>query len=60
MHLAACNGQLEVIQFLQTNGALVSPKDRFNHTPLDDAKRENQEKVVAYLEEWIKSEGDSS
>ena len=53
MHLAACNGQLEVVRFLRSHGALVNPKDRYSFTPLDDAKRENQHEVVEYLQEWL-------
>ena len=60
LHLAASQGQVEVVKFLLTNGASASPKDRYNGSPLDDAKREGHQEVVTYLEEWLKhdAEGD--
>ena len=59
MHLAACNGQLEVIKFLLANGAFVSPRDRYNLAPLDDAERENQQEVISYLRDYIENDAGS-
>ena len=53
MHVAACNGQLEVVKFLLAQGASVNPKDRYNSTPLEDAIRENQNEVASYFRDWI-------
>jgi glutaminase len=50
MHLAASEGHLEAVKFLAAKGVDVSPKDRWDGTPLIDAKRGNFKKIVEYLE----------
>ena len=54
IHLASSEGQLEVIQVLvEELGADISPVDRWQNTPLDDALR-SRHKVVA---EYLRSKG---
>ncbi|CAG0902966.1 unnamed protein product, partial [Cyprideis torosa] len=56
LHLAACEGHLECVEFLiNVCGVTPDPKDRWNSTPLDDARRMGHGKVVALLEEVIKA-----
>jgi len=50
LHLAASSGHLDMVKYLVANGADVDLKDRFNNTPLDDAKREKFRDIVAFLE----------
>ncbi|KAL9187407.1 hypothetical protein ACHAXT_001510 [Thalassiosira profunda] len=52
LHLAASEGQLEVMKLLLDNGASPSPRDRYNFTPLDDALREGQKEAAVFLREW--------
>ena len=51
LHLAASNGHLNVVKYLVENipGIEVNPVDRWNGTPYDDALREKQDEVTAYL-----------
>lgn len=50
LHLAAAEGHLDVVEFLVKVGRVrVDPKDRWNRTPLQDAKTENHHHVVAFL-----------
>ena len=51
MHLAASCGRVDVVNFLVSHGARVDVKDRYNGTPLDDARRENHDEVARLLEE---------
>jgi len=50
LHLAVCNGHLEVTKCLiEKHDANMGVKDRFGHTPVDDAVRENHVAIVQYL-----------
>ena len=50
LHLAACAGRLDVVKLLvEELGAVLDVADRWGGTPLDDAEREGQEHVAAYL-----------
>ena len=49
LHLAASNGHLATVRWLLGHGASVAPRDRFHHTPLDDAKRHAHREVEAFL-----------
>eukprot|EP00928_Gymnodinium_smaydae_P038698 TRINITY_DN26634_c0_g1_i1.p1 TRINITY_DN26634_c0_g1~~TRINITY_DN26634_c0_g1_i1.p1 ORF type:complete len:2686 (+),score=507.28 TRINITY_DN26634_c0_g1_i1:210-8060(+) len=52
LHLAACNGHLVVVQCLvERYGASLISKDRFGHTPMDDAVREHRQDIIHYLSE---------
>ena len=51
LHLAVCNGHLNVVKFLLTKGrARVNPLDRWNSTPLDEAIRYDFAEVREYVE----------
>lgn len=50
LHLACCEGQLEMVKLLIDYGADVNTRDRWNHTPYGEAKRSEQDEVVEYLE----------
>jgi len=50
-HIAACNNQVEVLEYLVKIGANMQAKDRWNLTPHNDAKRCGHLKVVRLLEE---------
>lgn len=52
LHLAATNGQQEVVKFLIDEcGANTNPVDRFGASPMDDAIRAKHLVVVEYLRE---------
>lgn len=51
LHLAACEGHLNVVQFLVENcECSPRPTDRWGNTPLDDAIREGHEHVQQFLQ----------
>ena len=49
MHLAACHGHAQAVDFLLRAGAAVNVFDRFGHTPLDDALHFQRQDVAALL-----------
>jgi len=51
LHLAACNGHLNIVKFLVENvvGININCIDRWGGTPYDDSLREKQDEVSAYL-----------
>eukprot|EP01125_Pyxidicula_operculata_P020883 TRINITY_DN784_c0_g1_i2.p2 TRINITY_DN784_c0_g1~~TRINITY_DN784_c0_g1_i2.p2 ORF type:complete len:862 (-),score=247.40 TRINITY_DN784_c0_g1_i2:168-2753(-) len=50
LHLAACENHLDIVNYLLAYGADPTKKDRYNNTPLDDAKRYGHKEIVAVLE----------
>ncbi|GAB2275126.1 hypothetical protein Dimus_009888 [Dionaea muscipula] len=52
LHVAACQGSTEVVNFLLRNGAEVDPKDRWGSTPLADAIYYQHHDVVQILESF--------
>ncbi|XP_015783490.1 glutaminase liver isoform, mitochondrial-like [Tetranychus urticae] len=53
LHLAASEGHLSCVEFLLKVCKVQSnPKDRWNHTPLDEAKYFNHLHVVELLQRW--------
>ncbi|GAB6032251.1 hypothetical protein CHUAL_010891 [Chamberlinius hualienensis] len=54
LHLAAAEGHIECVEFLLKQCMVPpSPKDRWGHTPIDDAKTFQQHEIVKMLEECI-------
>ena len=51
LHLACCENHVELVQFL-LNVAKVkkNPKDRWNHTPLDEAREKNLTEIIELLQ----------
>lgn len=49
LHLAACEGQLDTARFLVEQGAKINVQDRWNSSPLDDAKRYKQKELTEFL-----------
>jgi glutaminase len=42
LHLACSNGHFKIVEYLIDAGLKnINPKDRYNNTPMDDAKRGN-------------------
>jgi ankyrin repeat protein/tRNA A-37 threonylcarbamoyl transferase component Bud32 len=52
LHVACSEGNLEVVQYLvDERKALINQRDRWGHTPLDDALRGQYQDVADYLRE---------
>jgi anti-sigma regulatory factor (Ser/Thr protein kinase) len=49
LHLAASNGQADAVKYLLAHDHPIHVRDRWNATPLDDARRENRDDVVELL-----------
>ena len=56
LHLAASEGQVEVVKHLISKKVHLSPKDRWGNTPLDDAIKFKNEELQKLLEEAIKTQ----
>lgn len=50
LHLAASEGNYDIVAFLVKKKVEINSKDRWGGTPLADAKRGNHKKVVDFLE----------
>ncbi|KAJ7963880.1 putative Protein kinase [Quillaja saponaria] len=50
LHIAACQGLTDVVEFLLQNGAEVDPKDQWGSTPLADAVYYKNHDVIKLLE----------
>lgn len=55
LHLAACEGQIEVVQHLIDKQVQLTPKDRWGNTPLDDAARFGKQEIKTMLERAVKA-----
>ena len=49
LHIASCDGHLEVVRYLLDWGAPVHIRDRYGHSPLDDAIKFNHLEVIQLL-----------
>lgn len=49
MHLAAAEGHVAVVQYLLAHGAALNPVDRWGNSPLDEARRHDQQACVELL-----------
>ncbi|XP_067291288.1 60 kDa lysophospholipase-like isoform X2 [Pseudorasbora parva] len=49
LHIATCEGNLEVVQYLLSKGTTVSVKDRFGDTPLHNAIQFRHKDIVELL-----------
>tara|TARA_B100001142_G_C14250743_1_gene623103 strand:- start:485 stop:1294 length:810 start_codon:yes stop_codon:yes gene_type:complete len=49
LHLAASEGEYEIVEFLLTNGVNKIPKDRWDNKPIDDAIREKSNTTLLLL-----------
>jgi lysophospholipase len=49
LHLAACEGKLELVRYLVENGGVVNVKDRWGHTPYSEALLAGHTDVAQYL-----------
>ena len=50
MHIAAAEGNLTMTRVLFEAGANLRARDRWGHTPLDEARRVHAGPVIAFLE----------
>ena len=53
LHLAAAEGQEDIVKYLINRGADVNKKDRWGRLPLDDAKIDNHDSIVEILSNAI-------
>ncbi|XP_070578623.1 L-asparaginase-like isoform X2 [Ptychodera flava] len=49
LHIAACEGHYEAVQYLLENGASIYARDRFGHSPLMDAIRFKNFDIIRLL-----------
>ena len=54
LHLAASEGHLDAVEFLLKVCCVdASARDRWSHTPLDEARIAGRQEVVQYLEKYL-------
>ncbi len=51
LHIATCEGHFDTVKYLLMHGAPVHFRDRYGHTPLDDAIRFHRHDIIAALME---------
>ncbi len=54
LHLAAAEGQEDVVKYLLDKGADANAKDRWSLRPVDDAKANNHDSIVEILNDAVK------
>jgi ankyrin repeat protein len=50
LHVAAAEGHIEVVEFLVKTGSPLFVRDRWGHSPLQEAIHHNQVKIATLLE----------
>ncbi len=50
LHLACCEGKMDVVRWLIEHDASPLVKDRWGHTPLDEAHKYGHRDIIHYLE----------
>lgn len=50
LHLASAEGHLDIVKYLVEKKVTVNPRDRWNGTPLTEAKREGFTQISEYLQ----------
>lgn len=60
LHLAACEGHVELCEFLLTKGAKINRVDRWGSSALDDAHRHRHAAVVKFLRKQGAKSGSTS
>jgi glutaminase len=53
LHLAAAEGRMDVVKFLLAKNVYLTPNDRWQHTPIDEAKRSGHTEMVSLLQNQI-------
>ena len=53
MHVAAANNEPEVMVFLAEHGGRVTARDRWNNTPMDDARRGGHKQLAEKVSGWL-------
>ena len=53
LHLAAASGQIDVAHYLVTHGHPLWVRDRWNSTPLDEAKQHGDDSMISFLEGFM-------
>ena len=49
LHIACCEGHLNVVHYLLDWGAPIHTRDRYGHSPLDDAVRFNHFEIIKLI-----------
>ena len=58
LHVAAAEGQLECVKFLLESAEVnPNPRDRWEFSPLGEAKRFDHSEVADYLEKYLGNHG---
>ena len=57
LHMAANFGNFEIVKYLVFHGAQVNAKDRFNNTPIDEAREWGYNDIVEFMENPLDDSG---
>ena len=56
LHLAAAEGNMEIVKYLVKKIKNCNSVDRWGHTPLMEAKKNNHSDIANYIEKLIKGD----
>jgi lysophospholipase len=59
LHLAVSSGNKNIVEYLVKNGSNVNARDRWGHTPLSEARANNNEDIVRILLQYGAVDGES-